>query len=87
MLRPIRDRVIVEPIKASGAIYVAGEPQGPVEGKIIAHGPGRRLESGVRPLSISVGDRILYPAACGQQIAGSGLLVMTEDDILAVLED
>ena len=33
MLRPIRDRVIVEPIKASGAIYVAGEPQGPVEAR------------------------------------------------------
>jgi co-chaperonin GroES (HSP10) len=87
MLRPIRDRVVVEPIKAAETIYIAGEPQGVMHGKIVAHGPGRRLESGVRALSVSVGDRILYPAACGQQIAGSGLLVMTEDDILAVLED
>jgi len=42
MLRPIRDRVIVEPIKAAETIYIAGEPQGVVHGKIVAHGPGRR---------------------------------------------
>jgi len=87
MLRPIRDRVIVERIKKTGTLWVAEDSQGPVEGKVIAHGPGRRLETGIRPLTVRVGDRILYPAACGQQIAGSGLLVMTEDDILAVLED
>lgn len=87
MLRPIRDRVIVEKVKQTGLLHIPGEVNGPIEGKIVAHGPGKRTPKGIRPIAIAVGDRILFPSASGQQIAGSGLLVMTEDDILAVLTD
>ena len=87
MLRPIRDRVIVEKVKQAGTFWMPGEENGPIEGKVIAHGPGKRTPKGIRQMSVAVGDRILFPSACGQQIAGSGLLVMTEDDILAVLPD
>jgi co-chaperonin GroES (HSP10) len=85
MLRPIRDRVIVKPLKPESTLILGDDQSGIVQGKVVAHGAGRRLESGIKPMSVQVGDRILYPAACGQEIAGSDLLVMTDDDILAVI--
>ena len=88
MLRPIRDRVIVEPIKKTGTLWIS-ETDEPAQGVVIACGGGRRTLKGVRPLTVRVGDRILYPKAVGQQIKSKdkNLLVMNEEDILGIIEE
>lgn len=88
MLRPIRDRVIVQKVKKAGLLIV--DEDGPAEGIVLAHGPGLRSKTGkVIPLTVQVGDRVTFPQAVGQEIKGPepDLLVMNEADILAILFD
>ena len=88
MLRPIRDRVIVQKVKKAGLLIV--DEDGSAEGIVLAHGPGLRSKTGeVIPLTVKVGDRVTFPRAVGQEIKGKepDLLVMNEADILAILFD
>ena len=88
MLRPIRDRVIVQKVKKTGILIA--DDDGPAEGIVQAHGPGLRSKSGkIVPMTVKVGDRVTFPQAVGQVIKGKDpdLLVMNEADILAILED
>lgn len=89
MLKPILDRVIIEPIeeKTIGGILVSmSEP--PTVGKVIACGRGRRTADGrFIPPDFKVGDKVAYSSSAGQQVPGKpGQLCMTEADILAVIE-
>ncbi len=87
-MQPIRDRVLVRLVRREGVLWV-GEDDGPREGVVVSHGQGKRSETGKRlRMTVREGDRVLFPAAVGQAIAGEkDLLVMNEDDILAVIED
>jgi chaperonin GroES len=92
-LRPLHDRVIVkrldqETMTAFGLIIPDAVAEKPDQGIIIAVGNGKILENGnIRPLDIKVGDRVLFGKYSGQtvKIDGEELLVMREEDIMAIV--
>jgi chaperonin GroES len=92
--RPLHDRILVRRIEAeektSGGIIIPDTAkEKPMEGEVIAVGPGGRDESGkLVPLDVKVGDRILFGKWSGNEIkiAGEELLIMKESDVLGVLE-
>lgn len=94
-IRPLHDRVVVRRVeeeqKTSGGIVLPGNAQEkPTRGEIVAVGKGRILESGeTRPLDVQVGDRVIFKEGFGvekQKIDGEEVLIMSESDILGVLE-
>ncbi|HEV7617790.1 MAG TPA: co-chaperone GroES [Burkholderiaceae bacterium] len=93
-LRPLHDRVIVKRLDqetktASGLIIPETAAEKPDQGEILAIGKGKILEDGkVRPLDVKVGDRVLFGKYSGQtvKIQNEELLVMREEDIMAIVE-
>jgi len=94
-LRPLADRVIVEPIDqdetfAGGALVLPETAkEKPQQGLILAAGPGRLDDDGDRiTLEVQVGDRVLYAKYSGIEIKldGKKVLIFRETDILAVVE-
>ena len=93
-LRPLGDRVWIEPIEreettASGIILPETAKEKPQEGKVLAVGPGARSDEGKRqPLDVKVGDRVLFAKYDGTEIKqeGTKYLIMRESDILAIVE-
>ncbi len=93
-IRPLHDRVIVkreeEERKSPGGIVIPDTAaEKPIRGKIVAVGKGKILENGnVRPLDLKVGDKILFGKYGGTEIKvdGDELLVMREEDVMAVIE-
>ena len=95
-LRPLADRVIVEPLErdettAGGILLPETAKEKPQEGKILAVGPGRWDEDGKKrlPLEVAIGDRVVYAKYSGTEIklGDKKLLILGEKDILAVMED
>ena len=92
--RPLHDRVLVrrttEDEKTAGGIIIPDTAkEKPQEGEIIAAGPGARSEDGkVTPLDVKVGDRVLFGKYSGTEVRidGEDLLIMSESDILGVVE-
>ena len=92
-LRPLHDRVIVKRLDqetktASGLIIPDAAAEKPDQGEILAIGHGKVQDDGkVRPLEVKVGDRVLFGKYSGQtvKVDGDELLVMREEDIMAVL--
>ncbi len=93
-LRPLHDRVIVKRLDqetktASGLIIPETAAEKPDQGEVIAIGNGKILEDGkVRTLDVKVGDRVLFGKYSGQavKVEGEELLVMREEDIMAVVQ-
>lgn len=95
-IKPLADRVIVEPIdksegKSAGGIIIpdTATKEKPQEGKIAAVGKGRLDENGkVIKMSVKVGDKVLYSKYGGQEIKydGKDYIIMSESDILAIFE-
>jgi len=93
-VRPLHDRVIVKRVEeeertAGGLIIPDTAKEKPQQGKVIAVGKGRILENGdVVPLVVKEGDRVLFSRYAGTEIKldGEEVLVMREDDILAIVE-
>jgi chaperonin GroES len=93
-LKPLGGRVIVEPIEqddvtAGGIILPETAKEKPQEGKILAAGPGERDEDGKRiAMDVKVGDRVLYAKYSGTEVKvdGKKLLILKENDILAIVE-
>lgn len=93
MLKPLGDRVIVEPVAkeettASGIILPETAKEKPQEGVIIAVGSGR-IEDGKRlPLEVKEGNKVIYSKYAGTEVkfGDKELLIMRENDILAILE-
>jgi len=93
-VKPLNDRVLVvrveEEKKTKGGIIIPDTAkEKPMEGMIIAAGPGKLDEKGKRtPLDIKKGDRVLFSKYAGNEIKIDGIdhLFMREDDILAVIE-
>jgi chaperonin GroES len=92
-LRPLHDRVIVKRLDqetktASGLIIPDAAAEKPDQGEVLAIGNGKVQDDGkVRPLEVKVGDRVLFGKYSGQavKVDGEELLVMREEDIMAVL--
>lgn len=94
-LKPLGDRVIVEPLEkeemtAGGIILPETAKEKPQQGTIVAVGPGRRDEEGKRiPMDVKVGDRVLFAKYAGTEVKleeDEKVLVLKESDILAVVE-
>jgi chaperonin GroES len=93
-LRPLHDRVIIkrleeEKVSAGGIVIPDSAAEKPVRGEVIAAGNGKILEDGkVRPIAVKKGDKILFGKYSGTEVKvdGQELLVMREEDILAVIE-
>ena len=93
-MRPLHDRVIVkrmeeERTSPGGIVIPDSATEKPIKGEIVAVGNGKVLDSGeVRALDVSAGDRILFGKYAGTEVKveGEELLVMKEDDIMAVIE-
>ena len=94
-LRPLHDRVVVrrseEEKKTAGGIVLPGSAAEKANsGEILAVGTGRVLENGeVRALSVKVGDKVVFGPYSGSntvKVDGEDLLVMAENEILAVIE-
>ena len=93
-IRPLHDRVLVRRLederKSPGGIVIPdAATEKPIKGEIIAAGNGKILDNGdVRALDVKVGDRVLFGKYAGTEVKveGEELLVMKEDDIMAVIE-
>ncbi len=93
-LRPLHDRVIVkrmeeERMSSGGIVIPDSATEKPIRGEVLAVGNGKILENGdKRPLDISVGDAVLFGKYSGTEVKvdGEELLVMREEDIMAVIE-
>ncbi len=93
-LKPLNDRVVVKRIEeeektAGGIIIPDTAKEKPIQGEILAVGSGKLMEDGNRrPLDVKVGDRVLFSKYAGTEVKveGEELLIMREDDILAIIE-
>ena len=93
-LRPLHDRVVVRPLdsdeKTAGGIIIPDTAQEkPMEGEVVAVGPGARNETGkVIPPDIKKGNRVLYGKWSGTEVKidGEDLLIMKESDVMGVIE-
>jgi len=93
--RPLHDRVVIRRVeeegKTTGGIIIPDTAkEKPMEGEIIAVGPGARDEKGTLvPLDVKKGDRILFGKWSGTEIKldGEELLIMKESDVMGVLDD
>ncbi|MFA5529364.1 MAG: co-chaperone GroES [Thiohalomonadaceae bacterium] len=93
-IRPLHDRVIVRRLEeerttAAGIVIPDTATEKPNRGKVIAVGKGKANDKGeVRPMEVKVGDVVLFGQYAGSKVKidGEELLVMSEDDLMAVLE-
>lgn len=93
-LRPLNDRVVVKRMEeeqktAGGIIIPDTAKEKPIQGEVVAAGSGKAMEDGSkRPLDVKKGDRVLFGKYAGTEITieGQEVLIMREDDILAIIE-
>jgi chaperonin GroES len=92
--RPLHDRVLVRRVEseektAGGIIIPDTAKEKPMEGEVIAVGPGARNEKGeLFPLDVKAGDRILFGKWSGSEVRmdGQDLLIMKESDVMGIIE-
>ena len=92
--RPLHDRILVKRIEAEektpgGIIIPNTAREKPIEGEVLAVGPGARDETGtVRALDVQVGDRVLFGKWSGTEVLidGEDRLIMKESDVFGVIE-
>ncbi|NLO81149.1 MAG: co-chaperone GroES [Xanthomonadaceae bacterium] len=93
-IRPLHDRVIIkrmeeERTSPGGIVIPDTAAEKPIRGEVIAVGKGKVLDNGeVRPLDLKVGDKVLFGKYSGTEVKvdGEELLVMREEDVMAVIE-
>ncbi|MCY3606213.1 MAG: co-chaperone GroES [Gammaproteobacteria bacterium] len=94
-IRPLQDRVLIrrteEERKSPGGIVIPDSAtEKPIRGEVIAAGKGKVRENGeVLPLELKAGDKVLFGKYSGTEVKvdGEELLVMKEDDVMAVIEE
>ena len=94
-LKPLGDRVVIQPtpreeVTKSGILLPDTAKEKPQEGTILAAGPGKILEDGKREaMDVKEGDRVLYSKYAGTEfkVDGEELLIVSQKDILAIVED
>jgi chaperonin GroES len=92
-LRPLDDRVVVQPLEAEettagGIVLPDSAKEKPQRGKVVAVGPGKLLDNGVRAaLSVSVGDEVIFGKYGGSEVEVDGVeyKILRESDVLAKL--
>jgi chaperonin GroES len=94
-IKPLGDRVVVKPLEAEaktkgGIVLPDTAKEKPQEGKVVAVGKGKVMENGsVAAPEVKVGDKVLYGKYSGNEITtkdGEELLIMREEDILAIIK-
>ena len=94
-IKPLADRVVIKPLEAEaktkgGILLPDTAKEKPQEGKVVAVGKGKVLENGtVQAPEVKVGDKVLYGKYSGNEITtkeGEELLIMREEDILAIVK-
>ncbi|MDE0310442.1 MAG: co-chaperone GroES [Acidiferrobacterales bacterium] len=93
-IRPLHDRVVVRRVederKSPGGIVIPDTAaEKPMQGEVLAVGNGKiQDDGGVRPLDVKVGDKVLFGKYAGTEFRQDGeeVLMMREDDIMAVIE-
>ncbi len=93
-LRPLHDRVVVKRMEEErttpgGIVIPDTATEKPIRGEVVAVGNGKRLDNGeVRALDVKVGDKVLFGKFSGTEVkvGEDEVLVMREDDIMAVIE-
>ena len=91
---PLNDKIVIERLEADsktagGIILPDSAKEKPKQGKVISLGEGKLLEDGQRaPFQVKVGDRVLFSSYAGNEVnhEGQEYLIMTEDDVLAVVD-
>lgn len=94
-IKPLSDYLLVEPLERetklpSGIVIPDTAKEKPQEGRVLAVGPGRRDEKGdVVPMSVKAGSIVMYKKWGGTEIKieGKELLLVKEEDVLALIED
>ena len=94
-IQPLHDRIIVEAAakeeKSAGGIILPDTAQEkPQRGKVLAVGPGKRLDSGqLADIGVNVGDTVLYGKYSGTEVKveGNDYVILRAEDVLAVLEN
>jgi chaperonin GroES len=92
--RPLHDRVLIRRVEAeektSGGIIIPDTAkEKPMEGEVVAVGPGARGDDGkIQPLDVKAGDRVLFGKWSGTEVKldGEDLIIMKESDIMGVLD-
>jgi chaperonin GroES len=92
--RPLHDRVLIRRVEseektAGGIIIPDTAKEKPMEGEVVAAGPGARGEDGkLQPMDVKAGDRVLFGKWSGTEVKleGEELIIMKESDIMGVLE-
>jgi chaperonin GroES len=92
-IKPLHDRVVIkrmeeEKLSAGGIVIPDSATEKPVKGEVLAVGEGKPLDNGsVRAPKVKVGDKVLFGKYAGSEIKHEGvdILVVKEDDILAIL--
>ena len=92
-IRPLHDRVVVrrmeeETTSAGGIVLPGSAAEKPTQGEVVAVGNGQVTDNGVRALDVKVGDTVMFGQYAGTEIKvdGEALLIMSESDIVAVVE-
>lgn len=94
-IRPLSDRVVVEPremeTKTAGGIVIpdTADKDKPIQGTVIAVGTGKYIDGKLNPLQVKVGDKVLFGKYSGTNVKldDAEYLVMREEDIMGVLEE
>ena len=95
VLKPLEDRIVVKPLEAeqttaSGLVIPDTAKEKPQEGVVLAAGPGKVLDDGSREaMDVAVGNKVLYAKYAGTEfkVDGDDLLIVSQKDILAIVED
>jgi chaperonin GroES len=93
-LRPLHDRVIIKRLEAEtksagGIVIPDSATEKPIKGEVVAVGTGKILDDGkVRALAVKAGDKVLFGKYSGTEVKvdGEELLVMREEDLVAIIE-
>jgi len=93
-IRPLQDRVVLKAVEqetktAGGIIIPDTAKEKPMEGKVVAVGPGTRDANGkLTPLDVKVGDRVLFGKWSGTEIkvGGEDLLILKESDLMGIIQ-
>jgi len=93
-VKPLNDKVLVKRLEAEevtkgGIVLPDTAKEKPKEGRVLAIGDGKLLETGKRaPFQVKVNDRVLFSSYAGTEIKieGEEFLILSEDDVLAVIE-
>ena len=93
-LRPLHDRVIIKRLEAEtksagGIVIPDSATEKPIKGEVVAVGNGKILEDGkVRPIGVKAGEKVLFGKYSGTEVKvdGQELLVMREEDLMAVID-